>query len=141
MTYRDDLDAAQARADALQREVDELRKRNAELEDTRGEQARRLELAKLREEAEQARRDAVRAAGDAAVARREADEAKGTTALVRTPRSMALEKRAKLTAAMVLSGIAGVAAAFAQQPEGALVGFALVVVCGIGLAMTRQSGR
>jgi len=33
VAYRDDLEAAQARADALQREVDDLKRRNADLED------------------------------------------------------------------------------------------------------------
>jgi chromosome segregation ATPase len=148
--YRDDLEAALARVSDLEREVEALRERNAELEagDSQTvearENARRLAAALERERAE-LRQQHQREVDDAHWSQASRDEANATkaanTALVKRL-TTALVKRREVTTAevmigtvgMVGGGMAGVVAAIVNsEPIGAialvmfLVGAAAVV--------------
>jgi hypothetical protein len=144
MTYRDDLDAAQARADALAREVEELRRKNAalevrEAEDARTREARacaqRLALAELRERAEQAQRDAVRARAAADAAQRAAQNAQKGKALVPTGET---SPRDKAIGHLVVSLIAIVVSAASGHGAVALLFVGMAMLAGLMLMLSAR---
>jgi Flp pilus assembly protein TadB len=154
MSYRDDLDAALARADALEHENTELRAKAAALE-ARGahdEQARAdlrrhdlLERAKLREQSEQARRDAARLALEAELASRgdlrdvppagraRRDPVEAETSAATTARAVAL------TIACILAGILLAIGGLVTNELGvAAVAFVLIVLLSLAIAVRRE---
>lgn len=98
-TYRDDLEAAQLRADDLQRELDALRDRNqrlaAELGGDSAEattNARRLAAAVAREQAEQRLREQANLDEHAARERAKADRVRGQDASMEQAQPMTAER-------------------------------------------------
>jgi len=139
VSYRDDLDAAHARADALERELAELRARDAG--SARDEQAladerRRglLERATLREQLEQARRDA-------AQAQLLAEQAQAEAALApASPRALSARQRvqANLWVGAISGAICAIAAAVTSQAMTALLALGVLASCSIALIARKR---
>jgi hypothetical protein len=125
VTYRDDHDAALARAEALEREAAELREKTARLEAENEVLAK--ERALLAEQVEAPRRALARIAGDDAVARSEALERRAPGALV----SSALHAHTGLATLASLTPLAFVLAAATVGVTGGplvlMIGFAIFI--------------
>ena len=144
MSYRDDLEAARARAEALERELAELRDRQATAErDVRAlADERRLQLlerAKLREQLEQARRDAEAAQRDAEKAQRDAEAARAEPsprALAHPgPHALSADQRRAIARTGALFAVIALVGAIAVSPvflTAALVSLGAGVALAIG---------
>lgn len=139
--YRDELAAATARADALERELDLLRQRNAQLESgdratiEARENARRLEAALERETDELRRRFEQELERERDRLRLESEHR-----VTRRPAATALEHtRMRATANLVVGGILGMIALACEQGSVAVLAVTFVMIGGLVLVSGVES--
>lgn len=154
VSYRDDLDAAIARADALEQEVAELKTKAAALEarGTHDEQALAdlqrhdlLERAKLREQAEAARREAARIALEADIAQQHGRAAQPRRRPVRrapasteTSASTAGRGTALAIACILAATVLMIGGLVASELSIAAVAFALIILLVVAMLLRRE---